>query len=65
MRTLKQFMTTKQITEGHDRREIRQCWRVQQPEYRAHLRRCQNWPQLTSLIKLLTIRQTAITITPV
>lgn len=52
------YDTAKQTTEGHDRREIRQCWVVQQPEYRAYLRREQHWPQLTSLVKLLTIRQT-------
>jgi predicted transposase YbfD/YdcC len=53
------YDTAKQITQGHDRREIRQCWVVQQPEYRAYLRREPHWPQLTSLVKLLTIRQTA------
>jgi predicted transposase YbfD/YdcC len=53
------YDTAKQITEGHDRREIRQCWVVQQPEYHAYLRRGQDWAKLTSLIKLLTIRQTA------
>jgi predicted transposase YbfD/YdcC len=52
------YDTAKQISEAHDRREIRQCWVVQQPEYRAYLRREQHWPQLTSLVKLLTIRQT-------
>ncbi len=53
------YDTAKQTIAGHDRREIRQCWVVQQPEYRAYLRREQHWPQLTSLVKLLTIRQTA------
>lgn len=51
------YDTAKQTAEGHDRRESRQCWVVQQPEYRAYLRREQHWPQLTSLLKLLTIRQ--------
>lgn len=32
---------------------------MQQPEYRAYLRRGQAWAKLTSLVKLLTIRQTA------
>lgn len=31
--------TAKQSSEGHDRREIRQCWVVTQPEYRDYLRR--------------------------
>jgi predicted transposase YbfD/YdcC len=53
------YDTAKQVTEGHDRREIRQCWVVQQPEYRAYLRRGRDWLKLTSLVKLLTIRQTA------
>jgi predicted transposase YbfD/YdcC len=52
------YDTAKMVTEGHDRREIRQCWVVQQPEYRAYLRRGQAWSKLTSLVKLLTIRQT-------
>jgi predicted transposase YbfD/YdcC len=51
------YDSAKQISQGHDRREIRQCWVVQQPEYRAYLRRGPQWPQLTSLVKLLTIRQ--------
>lgn len=50
--------TAKRISEGHDRREIRQCWVVSEPEYRAYRRRGQNWPQLTSLVKLLTLRVT-------
>jgi predicted transposase YbfD/YdcC len=41
------YDTAKQITEGHNRREIRQCWVVQQPEYRAYLRRGQDWANLT------------------
>jgi predicted transposase YbfD/YdcC len=53
------YDTAKWVTEGHDRREIRQCWVVQQPEYRAYLRRGRDWAKLTSLVKLLTIRQTA------
>lgn len=52
------YDSAKQVTEGHDRREIRQCWVVQQPEYRAYLRRGPQWSHLTSLVKLLTVRQT-------
>lgn len=29
------YDTAKQVSEGHDRREVRQCWVVTQPEYRA------------------------------
>jgi predicted transposase YbfD/YdcC len=50
------YDTAKQVTEGHDRRELRQCWVVALPEYRAYLRRAADWPQLTSLIKLITVR---------
>jgi len=53
------YDTAKRVSEGHDRHEIRQCWVVQQPEYRAYLRREQEWAKLTSLVKLLTVRQTA------
>ncbi len=50
------YDTAKQVTEAHDRRELRQCWVVHQPEYCAYLRRASDWPQLTSLLKLLTVR---------
>lgn len=52
------YDTAKQISEGHGRREIRQVWVVQEPDYRAYLRGEKQWPKLTSLVKLLTIRQT-------
>jgi predicted transposase YbfD/YdcC len=48
--------TAKQVSQGHDRREIRQCWVVNAPEYAQYLRRGARWPGLTSLVKLLTIR---------
>ena len=51
--------TAKRVSEGHDRREVRQCWVVTEPEYRAYLRREASWPKLTSLVKLLTVRTTA------
>lgn len=50
------YDTAKQVSEGHQRREIRQCWVVSQPEYRAYLRRSADWSQLTSLVKLMTVR---------
>jgi predicted transposase YbfD/YdcC len=50
--------TYKQVSEGHDRREIRQCWVVADAEYRAYLRRGAQWANLSSLVKLLTIRST-------
>lgn len=50
--------TYKQVTEGHDRREIRQGWVVTQPEYCAYLRGSEQWARLTSLVKLLTVRTT-------
>lgn len=48
----------KQTTEGHNRREIRQCWVVSQAAYRAYLRRGAEWANLNSLVKLLTVRIT-------
>lgn len=50
------YDTAKQVSEGHQRREIRQCWVVAQPQYRVYLRRAADWLQLTSLVKLMTIR---------
>lgn len=50
------YDTAKQMSEGHHRRELRQCWVVAQPEYCAYLRRATDWPQLTSLVKLMTVR---------
>lgn len=53
------YDTAKQVTEGHDRQEIRQCWVVHQPTYRDYLRRAGDWSHLTSLVKLLTVRRLA------
>jgi predicted transposase YbfD/YdcC len=52
------YDTYKQGSQGHDRREIRQCWVVSEAEYRAYLRRGAEWANLTSLVKLLTVRST-------
>jgi predicted transposase YbfD/YdcC len=52
------YDTAKQGSEGHDRREIRQCWVVSDAEYRAYLRRGAEWANLNSLVKLLTVRVT-------
>lgn len=52
------YETAKQVSEGHDRREIRQCWVVNAPDYVHYLRRGAQWAGLTSLVKLLTIRET-------
>lgn len=53
------YDTFKQVSAGHDRREIRQCWVVTHPDYRAYLRRGADWLGLTSLVKLLTVRTTS------
>jgi len=52
------FDTFKQVSEGHDRREIRQCWVVAQAQYCAYLRRAAHWDNLISLVKLVSIRFT-------
>jgi len=49
------FDTAKQVSEGHDRREGRQCGVVTPPEYHAYLRRAGDWSQLTALVKLMTL----------
>ena len=51
--------TFKQVSEGHDCHEIRHCWVVSEPDYRAYLRRAEHWPRLRTLVKLLTVRVTA------
>ena len=53
------YDTAKQVNEGHDRQEIRQCWVVHQPGYLDYLRRADHWSHLTSLVKLLTVRRFA------
>jgi len=50
------YDTYKRVMQAHHRREVRQCWVVSQPEYRAYLRRAGDWPKLTSLVKVLTVR---------
>jgi predicted transposase YbfD/YdcC len=52
-----EFDSYKQVTEGHDRREIRHCWVVHHPDYLSYLRRAQRWEGLKSVVKLMTIRQ--------
>lgn len=52
------FETAKQVSEGHDRREIRQVFVVSEPEYCAYLRRGKQWKNLKSLIKLVSVRIT-------
>lgn len=53
------FDTAKRITQGHNRREIRQCWVVDQPDYSLPLRNPAAWANLTSFIKLVSIRTVA------
>jgi len=52
-----EFDSYKQVSEGHDRREIRHCWVVRHPDYLNYLRRVQRWEGLKSVVKLMTIRQ--------
>lgn len=47
----------KQISEAHERREIRHCWVVHHHDYLTYLRKHEQWTGLKSLIKLVTIRQ--------
>jgi predicted transposase YbfD/YdcC len=53
------YQTAQKTNEGHDRQEYRQVWVVTDPEYRDYLRKGAQWANLTSLIKLTTVRVTA------
>jgi predicted transposase YbfD/YdcC len=50
------FDTAHSITEAHGREEFRQVWVVSEPSYRDYLRRGTDWKKLTSLVKLVTVR---------
>lgn len=52
------YQTAQRTNEGHDRQEFRQVWVVTDPEYLAYLRKGSKWANLTSLIKLVTVRVT-------
>jgi len=52
-----EFDTYKQVTEGHNRTEIRQCWVLTHPDYLTCLRGAHRWTGLTSLVKLIAVRQ--------
>ena len=53
------YQTAQRTNEGHDRQEYRQVWVVSDPEYLAYLRKGTQWADLTSLIKLTSVRVTA------
>lgn len=48
----------KQVTKGHGRLEIRQCWATSDPEYLAFLREGEKWSGLQTLAMIVTERQT-------
>jgi len=50
------YDTHKQPSSGHDREEIRQCWMVDQPEYIAYLDHHEQWANLRSVAKMMTVR---------
>jgi len=52
-----EFDTYKQVSEGHDRTEIRHCWVLSHPDYLDCLRGAHRWKGLTTLVKLLSVRQ--------
>lgn len=47
----------KTVNKDHGRIDIRECWVVSRPDYITYLRRHQAWPQLTSLVKLVSERR--------
>jgi len=52
-----EFNVYQQVTQAHARREIRHCWVVHYHDYLTYLRKHEQWTGLSSLIKLITIRQ--------
>lgn len=50
------YETARTSNRGHGREEYRQIWMVTEPEYRHYLRQNNNWANLHSLIKLVTVR---------
>lgn len=40
------------ITKGHGRIEVRRCWTLSDPDYLAHIRRYQEWTDLTTVIRI-------------
>jgi predicted transposase YbfD/YdcC len=53
------YETANLSTQGHGRNEYRQVWVVSEPEYRQYLRQESKWAGLSSLIKLVSVRQLA------
>ena len=51
-----EFDSYKQVTEAHNRSEIRHCWVVHHPGYLNYLRRVERWEGVKSVVKLLTVR---------
>lgn len=47
----------KTMNKDHGRIDIRECWVVSRPDYITYLRRHQAWPQLTSLVKIVSERR--------
>jgi predicted transposase YbfD/YdcC len=45
------------VNKDHGRLEIRRCWVVTHPDYLAYLRRHQAWPQLHSLVRIVSERR--------
>lgn len=45
------------VNKDHGRLEIRRCWVVTHPDYLAYLRRYQAWPQLNSLVRIISERR--------
>jgi predicted transposase YbfD/YdcC len=51
------FSYAKQVSKGHGRLEIRQCWSTSDPEYLAFLREGEKWAGLKTLAMIVTERQ--------
>jgi predicted transposase YbfD/YdcC len=53
------FETARSYSDAHDRNEFRQVFVVKETDYLHYLRRVEDWKQLKTLVKLLTVRRGA------
>jgi predicted transposase YbfD/YdcC len=53
----------KTVNKGHGRIEIRQCWTVDVSEWKEHIRNCDAWVGIKSLVKIVSERRVGAKIT--
>lgn len=57
------YDTATQVTKGHGRVDVRQCWTISDPTFLRDLRHADAWPQLRSVALIRATRQTSTTTT--